>query len=255
MSLPDYIKISNKQTKGPWTKVNPKAFDELKTIGAKLFNYGVETYLVGSAVGGEESESVGDLDLIVFVNNPMELLNIENSLRGYKKLAYTDLKVRYQFYLKNQINPYLPSPQFNPHYYTAVKVKNIVLSNSNTLEASPWLSREVVENSCRASSLDSGLFLFRIIHKQKLNVETNHRLIKYVRDLITDSMFLKGYFGFSKTELYELFPKVYPEVDTFVPNLMLKTRSKGLEYFSNQEPKKLQDQVLKFAYQTILCTR
>lgn len=209
---------------------------------------------MGSAVGGEESKNVGDLDLLVFVNKPKDLLTVENFLRDYKRLSYSDLKVRYQFYLKNQINPYLPSPQFNPHYYTAIKVKNIPLSNSNTFDKSPWLSRDVVESSCRASSLDNSLYLFRIIHKQKLNVDTNHRLIKYVRALIADSMFLKGYFGFSKTELYQVFPKVYPEIDTFVPKLMLETSSKGLDYFSNQEPKSLQENVIKFAYQTLLYT-
>jgi hypothetical protein len=248
---PEWIKTSSTIINDKWVASNPDLVDKFKELGEKLLDFACSTYLIGSAAGTEKSSRVGDIDVVIFFGKTKDLTQIELLTRPYKHLEGTDLTIRYQLYPKSFINPYTFNTGFNPVYYTAIKTVNHLISGEDILANSNWLDETEVKSFAKMLVIEECLMVFRVINKQKWNSKQNSVVMQKIIDMLLNLMFYKGYFGFSKTELYSGITSEYKLANPEIPNLMLEDRKSGIPRFYEKDPEHIQTECLKFAQEIL----
>ncbi len=245
-NAPDYIKFSDKIITKTWKNNNPEVFGKFVELGEKLKDCECSLYLIGSAAGTEENENVGDIDIIVFFKNVEDLKKVELLTRPYKHLEGTALTIRYQYYPKSFLQPYKFNPGFNPVYYTAIKTINNLIYGEDVLNGSNWLEETTVKDYSKMLVIEECLMVARVINKQKWTDKQNSTIMQKLIDILLSLMLYKGYFGYSKTDIFALVSQSYNFKNAKIPNLMSTARKSGAHTFYEREPKELQTECLDF---------
>lgn len=249
--LPKYIKPQSKIVEHPWPESNPRPMQNLRELGNKVASMEGSLYLSGSASGNEEANIVQDLDLVVVAKDAHTLLDIERITRPYKTLEGVEISVRYQFYYKEQFLKPIISNQLNATYYTSLKAQNLHLGGEKVLSLAKWLPEKVVQESSKSLIIDHALMLFRIVNKQKFSKEKNSSIVRDLRGLVITAMLYKGYYGRTKTEIFSKFLSEYKVSQKLPINLLIKSRTEGLDIFDEQNPEELQISTIEFAQQLV----
>lgn len=249
--IPSYIKISNKKVNKTWVEGNPELLNKFVVLGEKLAQYKCTLYLIGSAAGTEEIENVGDIDIVIFVQDIKNLSLVELETRPFKHLEGTSLTIRFQFYPKSFLNPYKLNTGFNPVYYTAIKTINYLIYGQDVLNESNWLDETGIKDYARNLAIEQCLMTFRVVNKQKWTSQQNSTVMQKIIDILLNLMFYKGYFGYSKTEIYSLVNKTYNLKNKVIPELMLSDRISRIPTFYEKEPPYIQTECLRFCQELL----